>query len=349
MKKSLPALFSTGLFLLFFVPQVAFAAWWNPFTWDFSSWFKKPPAQEQSIASSTSVVAKTAQTVSATIVKATVKTTTQNTSTQKTSPTNTPVVPAGTLCNGTYYSDCPAGQELICPTDGEKASCQPLPNVVPTDTPQQTPSAPTIPANSKLCNGSYYTSCSAGSAFICPSGGGAAYCQATNPVVQQTTQPTQQSTQNTQSQAQQALQAQQQAVLTSLESDISGVNTQLSTCISEMGTSISFQQGAAAVAQETKAAECQNIGYELNDFSVEQNFIVKGGHVTSTCSSQIKTLEQNIFSLRQQAASDEAGVNTSGIDLEAEQGEVLKITQTEAAQEAPLLQQVKLNLYYCQN
>ncbi len=124
--------FSTIVFLLIFVPQVAFAAWWNPLTWSVFSWIKIYPPQEQKISTTTSAT---------TTKKAETKVAPESSSQNKPIPVKVAPVQTGTLCNGVYYSDCPTGNLLVCPTNGDKASCQPLPNTVPAQTytaPQKT-------------------------------------------------------------------------------------------------------------------------------------------------------------------------------------------------------------------
>jgi hypothetical protein len=39
-------------------------------------------------------------------------------------PVSNPSTPSGILCNGTYWTPCPTGQELVCTTDGIKPYCQ---------------------------------------------------------------------------------------------------------------------------------------------------------------------------------------------------------------------------------
>ena len=49
MKKSSIKIISIVAFVLIAIPQVAFAAWWNPFTWNFSIFNKAPKAQMQQV------------------------------------------------------------------------------------------------------------------------------------------------------------------------------------------------------------------------------------------------------------------------------------------------------------
>ena len=163
-------------FILLIAPSIAFASWWNPFSWNIFSRVFHP----SSVSLQKQVASSTPNQNTPTILenKTNSQTKTNNTTpppTPQKTPVKAPIVQTGTLCNGVYYSDCPAENELVCPTDGEKASCQPLPNtVMPVQTqisqPQNTQPSGTY------CNGKYWNSCPSGQNFICPQSGDA-YCQ----------------------------------------------------------------------------------------------------------------------------------------------------------------------------
>jgi len=148
-------LLAVAVFGILIIPQITLAAWWNPFSWNiFSSSQPNPQVQVIStttspanfISTSTSVIATTSINIVATSTlpaSQPVKKIVQKVSPPVATPP-TPVQvevpkqiqPTGTLCNGTYFSECPVGQNLICPQTGN-AYCQApqLPNSIPA--PQQ--------------------------------------------------------------------------------------------------------------------------------------------------------------------------------------------------------------------
>jgi hypothetical protein len=168
--------------ILFLFPAIALASWWNPLSWTIFSWVFQSPAPTVQVQSTT-----TSSTTSENILpilenQTSVSTTdTQSETTPPPAPTKpkvtvtAPIVPKGTLCNGLYYSDCSSGDYLVCPTDGEKASCQPLPNVVVPVQTQNSQTQNTQPSGT-YCNGKYWNSCLSGQNFVCPQTGDA-YCQ----------------------------------------------------------------------------------------------------------------------------------------------------------------------------
>ncbi|MEI8328048.1 MAG: hypothetical protein WCG02_02830 [Candidatus Taylorbacteria bacterium] len=129
------------------IPQVTFAAWWNPATWGIFSFIFHTQPQVQTIITATSSGERSADispnnTLSdvntstttdenhAPIVTAPIKKTVKNVTPTASTPPATvqpqsprQVQPTGSLCNGTYYSSCPTGQNLICPQTGS-AYCQ---------------------------------------------------------------------------------------------------------------------------------------------------------------------------------------------------------------------------------
>lgn len=142
--------FVTIAVTLLVVPQLAFASWWNPFSWSiFSFLFDREPKAE-------TVVLPSVATSSweASLTDTTTTTLTEEKTKLDAGPTETPTkvlpsVPAktppslvvqppsqmtqstGTLCNGTYWDACPTGQKLTCPTSGD-AYCD-VPQVVITE------------------------------------------------------------------------------------------------------------------------------------------------------------------------------------------------------------------------
>lgn len=115
--------------LVLFIPSLAAASWWNPFTW-FS--IKTSPRadsslQKPAIATSTATASPSAKA----LPKKTIPSTTSpNVVRQVITPVVPPTVPSvaaplpnTTLCNGTYYTACSLGQSFVCPPSGG-AYCQ---------------------------------------------------------------------------------------------------------------------------------------------------------------------------------------------------------------------------------
>lgn len=61
-KKRIISITAPIFLCLLIVPQVAFAAWWNPFTWDVFLWFKQPQTHEQVVIPTTPTSTTTEQT-----------------------------------------------------------------------------------------------------------------------------------------------------------------------------------------------------------------------------------------------------------------------------------------------
>ncbi len=145
--------FVTIAITLLVVPQLAFASWWNPFSWSiFSFLFDREPKAE-------TVVLPSVATSSweASLTDTTTTTLTEEKTKLDAGPTETPTKvlpsvpaktppslvvqppsqmtqPTGTLCNGTYWNACPKGQKLTCPTSGD-AYCD-VPQVITEPLPQ---------------------------------------------------------------------------------------------------------------------------------------------------------------------------------------------------------------------
>jgi hypothetical protein len=181
------------LLAVLFVPQLAFAAWWNPFTWSMFNRHSVPtiyvaPVQNISekhvIPSVANIDTATPQQVigatssdEKTIVSANalpVISTSSNErrvviekdlpAVKKIVDTSATPLPQNMFCNGKNWVACPAGQSFVCPPNGD-ASCQ-------------SPQLPVAPKPSgTLCNGTYWSSCPLGQDLVCPANGGEAYCQ----------------------------------------------------------------------------------------------------------------------------------------------------------------------------
>lgn len=125
-----------ALFLLaiVFVPSIAFASWWNPFTW-----FTKNTAlsNHSSVQSEISIdklgnINSPEKTIQTKILpKKTARKSTPTVITEQvvlpppqqkdnvpTASAITTPPPNTTLCNGIYYNPCFAGQDFICPSNG---------------------------------------------------------------------------------------------------------------------------------------------------------------------------------------------------------------------------------------
>ncbi len=128
--------------VILIVPSVAFASWWNPASWSIFSFIFHTSSQAQTVGTNTSQVQVPMDTTVATsensntdqvnvvVSQSPTEKPTKKTSTYLQNPSLTtqvqtvqPIQPTGTLCNGTYWSACPSGQNLVCPTSGS-AYCQ---------------------------------------------------------------------------------------------------------------------------------------------------------------------------------------------------------------------------------
>lgn len=128
--KAYKSLFAVGVLAVFIVPQIALAAWWNPLSWSIWDIFKTNTHQEIQVATTTpttpapQVKQTKVNTNTGANTKAGVETTPKN-NTVKTTDAPASVPANSTLCNGTYYSSCAAGSDLVCPSNGGAAYCQP--------------------------------------------------------------------------------------------------------------------------------------------------------------------------------------------------------------------------------
>ena len=126
MRKSL----YTAIFLVTILPQIAFASWWNPFSWGiFQSVFH---SKKETI-----VIAPEVSSTKSTEVPFQAMASSSSSSTA-------PIVEesAVTLCNGQYYQKCPSGQLLVCPTDSKIDAYCSVPKAPQTRTTQTSEAVP---------------------------------------------------------------------------------------------------------------------------------------------------------------------------------------------------------------
>ena len=139
--KNYQKIFTVIVLGMLIIPQVTFAAWWNPTSWSIFSFLFHPQPQVETIipatsstnmatdvSSSSTAVSNATTTATTTEISIPIVTVPVKKTVKKTAPVppvQTPqqVQPSGTLCNGTYWKECPAGQNLICPSNGN-AYCQ---------------------------------------------------------------------------------------------------------------------------------------------------------------------------------------------------------------------------------
>lgn len=170
MKKYLLSL----LLVVFIIPSIAFASWWNPFSW----FTKQSQTVQTTLPVNGSIIINTdtkeQKTISASVNNKK-KITTNNTEKKSTS-VSTPVV--SQIVAPPVYDVCKniEGIQTIAPSGMyvDNGNCLP---VVSNNTQQQTTNVPPPTPTGTLCNGKYYSSCSTGNDFICPSNGGGAFCQ----------------------------------------------------------------------------------------------------------------------------------------------------------------------------
>jgi len=102
------------IFISSIVPQISFASWWNPFSWNiwhkpFNNEQNKEDIQKLSITTSSSIVSNEPKT----------DITAKNPLEVKRPATSTDTV----FCNNSYWNKCPNEQIFICPNTGD-AYCQ---------------------------------------------------------------------------------------------------------------------------------------------------------------------------------------------------------------------------------
>ncbi len=134
-----------------------------------------------------------------------------------------------------------------------------VPSVSPVSTSQNQPQATTAPQrqsvvntpppNATLCNGTYYTACSAGEDFVCPASGGA-YCQPSQQQQQQQTQYQQQQSQA--AAAQQQTQNQIDTLTTQYNNQLNALNQQI------LNIKTQYYSNVAAIQQVPEGVELQD-------------------------------------------------------------------------------------------
>lgn len=113
------------------LPNIAFASWWNPFTWFKSKKVESAPAVVEPQATNPSAQKKITVPAPDTSVskkketpKAKATPVIKTEPTPQIAPSPTPSAPPNTtLCNGTYWNACQSGQDFVCPASGN-AYCQ---------------------------------------------------------------------------------------------------------------------------------------------------------------------------------------------------------------------------------
>ncbi len=116
-------LFAVGAVMIFVIPQVAFAAWWNPLSWYIFSPFTNRVSTFFTPNNTPNNVSPLATSTTGN-VKISPQTVPTNKGQSVSTKTEAAVPKNSTLCNGTYYSSCPSGSDFVCPGDGGKAYCQ---------------------------------------------------------------------------------------------------------------------------------------------------------------------------------------------------------------------------------
>ncbi len=238
--------------ILLVFPSMAYASWWNPLTWNWNpvSWV--------------AVIMGDTNTQSQTPSKATIATTSIATTTPNLKPSDNSV--------GTKSSAADTRPQASKPPTPVKitANNEPVITVAPPQTPQNTQSQPTSHAptptppstnvcNGTLCNGLCYNACPAGQDFICPAGGGHAYCQLSQ----------QQQEANLEAQKQQEL-AQLESALQSWENELAAPNNQIQQIQNEMNQdqcsaapNLSGAGGEQGLEQIQQAQTCASLADEI--------------------------------------------------------------------------------------
>jgi hypothetical protein len=180
MKKILLSVFVLSIL----VPNLVFASWWNPF-----SWFTKQPKSEQT------------NPINNKPIMVSTDTTTPTTTPKQTANSSKKITKTDTqICVEKYGAHTYAtknkndGVDCLCENNYDwngkkcilippKTTLTPVTQTPPTSntavSQQQTTNIQLPPPTpiGTLCNGKYYSSCSTGNDFICPSSGGVAFCQ----------------------------------------------------------------------------------------------------------------------------------------------------------------------------
>jgi hypothetical protein len=186
MKKNINYIFGSLLLIIILIPQITFASWWNPFSW----FTKQPQAEQTTPATNKPIIIKTDTTTPITTPKSATSSAKKITKTD-----NQLCVEQFGLHNySTGVKNANGGLTCQCENNytwtGKQCILTP-PKTIPTPVTQNPPTlntavsqqqntniSPPLPTPAgTLCNGKYYSSCSTGNDFICPSSGGEAFCQ----------------------------------------------------------------------------------------------------------------------------------------------------------------------------
>lgn len=146
--------------------------------------------------------------------------------------------------------------------------------------PQQ-PTTPMAPANSMLCNGTYYSFCPSGQNFVCPSNGAGAYCQPqqqNSPSVQQNYQQVQDQATAQQQKTNQvnALVAEYNSQKNALEQQILDIKTKYyndKVAASLSGSPLSFVSGRIERLTDDANTQIQKI--QLQEQQLYLDYLVK--------------------------------------------------------------------------
>lgn len=141
----------------FLIPQVTFASWWNPF-----SWFTQEPKQEIKQATTTATFQINDL--------PTIPKPSTNTKSKKTS-----IVDQSS--NFIKEISQPKQDKVVQPSTFTTADGSVVDSNGNILSKSQQSVVQTPIANSTLCNGIYYSTCSIGNDLVCPTNGGKAYCQ----------------------------------------------------------------------------------------------------------------------------------------------------------------------------
>ena len=152
------------LFLVvFLIPQVALAAWWNPFSWGI---FKKIDPQTQVLEDRVKELEKKLEEVSATPIKS------QQAEEKENQANVQEALRAKAAQDALIIKQKAEEQRKI--EEQKKVEEQARINAL-----KNTPQA--VPTGATLCNGKYYSSCPMDTYLSCPLNGGAAICRKTPP------------------------------------------------------------------------------------------------------------------------------------------------------------------------
>jgi len=264
--RGVSATLSTCFLILLIVPQVAFAAWWNPFTWGIFSFLKKTPSHEQTT-TTPNTSTKDWSVLANTENEMTVSNDEKSKGVVEHEEKEKVQVPSDTtLCNGTPYTHCPSDQKFVCPKTG-KAYCEIPPQVIPK----------TVSPNTLICNGKEWLACPHDHNFYCPTQGDAQCIpQATisTNVVTETPVPNQVSTQEVEKLLQQEIDKQNSWYEEYLRKQAE-IDEKLKPVNAEWDRVYAQIQAECPIAFYTgqKARECDLLTSKLNSLNAEASRI----------------------------------------------------------------------------